>query len=285
MHEIHLQRISCHTCGVGFPIFEGIPLLVANVESHLKEIDRLAAQNPGWFNSDQVRYYDEGPYRDHLRRRQQYVSHTITSLIIRKAAPPASIRMLDLGCGDGANLRWLQPLGCNLFAADYNLARLIKTRRATPSSVKIVLTNIATRPFISGYFDIVFFNHVLEHIKDDKDALKNIHHIVASGGYVILGTPNEGSLWWQLAYKLEPESLARTDHKHFYTGDSLKNLCQEAGFEVVELKYIGYGLPHWSADAVFRSIPGIDDLMEQIGTKFFPDQASSLYLILRKITS
>jgi SAM-dependent methyltransferase len=283
--EPFLDKISCRTCGAVFPALEGIPLLVEDIQGHLREIDRLTAQNPNWYKSDQVHYYDQGPYRDHLNRRRQFVSSTITSFIKEKAAPTASIRMLDLGCGDGANIRWLEPLGCNLFATDYNLARLIKARRAALPSTKIVLSHIATMPFINGYFDIVFFNHVLEHIEDDRGALKNVYRITASDGYVILGTPNEGSLWWQMAYKLEPESLAGTDHKHFYTGVGLKILCEEVGFEVKELKYMGYGLPHWSGDAVFRNIPGMDDVMEQIGNRFFADQASSMYLILRKVAS
>lgn len=275
---------ACPACAKSFPLTGGIPVLVGDPESHLAMIRNQAVQKPNWYRGDQVRYYDEGPYRDHLRKRREYVLGVLTKLTADLNRPLQSVRLLDLGCGDGPNLRWLEPLGTGLYATDYNLERLVRAKSALPDRIRFFLSDIGRLPLADNHFDLIYFNHVLEHIPDDQGALNQIFRITAPGGHVILGAPNEGSLWWQLAYNLEPDTKTKSDHCHFYTGESLKRLCEKTGFRVLELKYLGYGLPHWTADSVFRNIQGVDDLMDQLGAKFFPDQASSIYLILRKET-
>ena len=131
-------------------------------------------------------------------------------------------------------------------------------------------------------FDLIICNHVIEHIDEFIVALANMKNMLAKGGILILGVPNEGAKWWQLAYDLEPNIRKITDHKHFFTMSYLINVLEHMGFEIAETKYIGYGLPHFTADSAFRAVPGVDDLMEQIGQKFFHDQASSMYIVCEK---
>ena len=64
--------------------------------------------------------------------------------------------------------------------------------------------------------DVVFLNHVLEHVPDDEGALRSVRRVLRPGGLLILGVPNEGCGWWQLAYRLQPKSRAQSDHVHFY---------------------------------------------------------------------
>lgn len=257
--------------------------MVEDPEAHMARIAQLSRDRPGWYDNDQAAAADAGPYRNHLRKRREYVKSVISKIdwtsSNRELRRP---RFLDFGCGDGHNLRWLRGYDFELYASDYNIERLVRAKTLMGDSSRIVMSDVMGLPFKRNWFDCIFLNHVIEHIPDDFSALMNLFKILAPGGTIILGTPNEGSDWWQLAYRLEPEIMKKTDHVHFYTGKSISCLCESVGFVIDELKYMGYGLPHWTADSVFRNIEGIDDLMDQIGTKFFHDQASSMYLVLRK---
>lgn len=44
-------------------------------------------------------------------------------------------------------------------------------------------------PFGENHFDVVLCNHVLEHVKDDIQAMKEIHRVLKPGGWAILQVP------------------------------------------------------------------------------------------------
>jgi SAM-dependent methyltransferase len=44
-------------------------------------------------------------------------------------------------------------------------------------------------PFPENHFDVVLCNHVLEHVKDDIQALREIHRVLKPGGWAILQVP------------------------------------------------------------------------------------------------
>jgi SAM-dependent methyltransferase len=52
---------------------------------------------------------------------------------------------------------------------------------------------------IEQTYDIVFLLDVLEHLEHPKDALKKIHKITSSDGYVCIKVPNKGSLLYRVA--------------------------------------------------------------------------------------
>ncbi len=121
-------------------------------------------------------------------------------------------------------------------------------------------------------------NHVLEHIPDAGGALAEVRRVLKPGGHAVIGVPNEGAAWWRLAYRLEPDVRASTDHVHFFTADALRAAIEDASLRVVEVEALGWGLPHFSLDARIRGHKWVDDLFERVGRRVLPRQASSLYL-------
>lgn len=78
-----------------------------------------------------------------------------------------------------------------LTGVDFNPLRLKRVKERFPE-VEVREFDLLKDNF-GKKFDIVIFNHVLEHIKDDELALQKLYDLVA-GGIVILGVPNEGCL-------------------------------------------------------------------------------------------
>ncbi|MFP4380623.1 MAG: GNAT family N-acetyltransferase [Candidatus Sumerlaeia bacterium] len=273
--------LACKRCDALYPVCEGIPLLVRDPDEHLRLMEKEIEANPAWYESSQLAWYDHGPCRHHLARRRDYVEAVLEKLGSDSGGIP---RLLDLGCGDGANTRWLADYAEEICACDYNLLRLRRCREQIPDEKpsQLCLANLHSLPWPDAHFDVVFCNHVVEHIPDDVHALESIRRVLKPGGTLILGVPNEGVIWWQMAYRLQAESLASSDHQHFYTDDMIRERAEMAGFEIEGMHYTGYGPPHWKWDKALRKYRRIDGLFEWLGHRLMRRQASSLYLVLKK---
>ncbi len=270
---------SCPQCHFAIEFVDGIPLLVS--DRHLLEETIADAKRQGldaWYTQPQLGQW-EGPYRHHIKKRRQWLEEVLATRMRGSGSRP--VNALDLGCGDGSNLTWLHERFSNLYGSDYNVVRLQRAAKLG-FNVRLFMADICNYPAEDNSFDVIFFNHVLEHIPDDAAALREVARILKPGGLLILGVPNEGAAWWQFAYRLQPKVLATSDHKHFYTAEMVAARCEAAGLSVEKTHHIGWGVPHWTLDAVVRRFKWVDDGLEWVGRRFFPAQASSLYVLLSK---
>ena len=270
------RRAFCDQCATPLAVHDGSLILVSDPGHHEQELAQARQLNPLWYRSEQPSA-DSSPWRHHLRKRRRYVEEVLRTELARRGIPRFP-RLLDLGCGDGTNLAWLRPFANELYGSDYNALRLTRARQQT-SEATLFLADVLDYPAFDASFTAIFFNHVLEHISDDMAALATIRRILTPDGLLILGVPNEGCWWWQLAYRRAPATLATTDHVHFYTAPQLCDKLERAGFTVVQVEHLGWGPPDWHWDGRLRQYRWADDLFEWLGRRLIPTQASSLYLI------
>jgi 2-polyprenyl-3-methyl-5-hydroxy-6-metoxy-1,4-benzoquinol methylase len=267
---------ACSRCGRAVPIEQGVPLLVRDWAPLREQVEAAAQVRPQWYLEEQPPE-QSSPWRHHLRKRRSYVQQAIRAHLQRRREARAA-RLLDLGCGDGNHLTWLSAFAERAYGSDYNLVRLVRAQAQNPEAT-IFAADVLDFPAEDGAFDVVFFNHVIEHIPDDVAALREVRRVLKPGGLLVLGTPNEGSWWWQLAYRRDPQSLATTDHVHFYTGDSIGARMRQAGLTLIETHYLGWGPPDWRLDGRIRKFKLVDDVLALVGRTLIPRQASSLYLL------
>lgn len=93
---------------------------------------------------------------------------------------------------------------------------------------KLYQFDLRSPPF-HEHFDVVALFDVLEHIADDKLALRNIHGMLRPGGRVILTVPAHRWLWSRI------DELA--GHHKRYNRKGLVSLLGSAGFEMLESRY------------------------------------------------
>lgn len=94
-------------------------------------------------------------------------------------------------------------------------------------------------PFEDNSFDVVFCNHVLEHVDDDFKVMKEFQRVLKPGGWAILQSP----IWYHLETTYEDlsitdpkerlEHFGQEDHVRIYGRDYADRLRQ-GGFDVVE---------------------------------------------------
>lgn len=280
LSEAALSELSrCPRCALTIETINGIPLLVRDrqlIEETIVDARRQGRQ--AWFSDPQIGQW-VGPYRHHVKKRKQWVEGVLAAWAARHGSE--AIVGLDLGCGDGSNLQWLRSHFSHLYGSDYNLLRLLRAAKLG-FDARLFMADICDYPVEADCFDVIFLNHVLEHIPDDAAALREVKRILKPEGLLILGVPNEGAAFWRLAYRLQPRTRATSDHVHYYTADSVAAKCEASGLTVEKVHPIGWGVPHWTLDAVIRRFKWVDDGLEKLGRRFFQGQATSLYLLLSK---
>ncbi len=110
------------------------------------------------------------------------------------------------------------------------------------SPIVDVKADILDLPFESDLFDVVFCNHVLEHIEDDHKAMCELYRVMKPGGWGIFQIPQDLSL--EKSYEdfsiSDPQERARHfgqyDHVRIYGKDYFDRL-RKAGFGVKEINY------------------------------------------------
>jgi SAM-dependent methyltransferase len=267
----------CGACGFTAGDASGVPVLVADRERI--EVAIETARTSGrraWYEAPQTDQW-RGPYRHHLAKRRVYLDAALRRHAPRRGERP--IVALDLGCGDGEHLPWLRGWADAVAGSDYNPLRLARAAVHAPEAF-LLLADVTNHPGADRSVDLMFFNHVLEHVPDDIAALREVRRMLRPDGVCVLGAPNEGAALWRLAYRLQPSARAASDHVHFYTADALAGRCRAAGLTVREVEHIGWGVPHWKLDAMIRGHKAVDDALERVGRRLWPRQATSLYLIL-----
>lgn len=153
-------------------------------------------------------------------------------------------RILDAGCGYGNVTRFLLPNRERVVGLDHSPAfyEAVRDRFASWRNFRAVLGDLAASGLWASLagerFDTVVCLNVLEHLKDDVAALGAFHAVLPPGGTLVLLVPAHGWLFG---------SLDRADgHYRRYSRRTLARRVQEAGFRVVELRWLNLaGIAGW----------------------------------------
>jgi SAM-dependent methyltransferase len=159
------------------------------------------------------------------------------ALIRKFGAERIQGKLLVNGCGVGEYLSRLAPETETAVGLDIELPRLLKAKR---SRAHLVCAAGEHLPFRSNEFTAVLSNEVIEHVQDDRLAIKEISRSLESGGVFVLFCPNRGypfethGIYWQGNYyfgnKLLINYLPRNlrnrlvPHVRVYTRKDLKKL-------------------------------------------------------------
>lgn len=134
--------------------------------------------------------------------------------------------ILDIGSKDGKKARYVLDKG-NLIMSD-----LIPNNNLSP----FVVASATFLPFRRNSFDLVIILHVIEHIKDDKNALKEIYRVLKEKGTMLLVTPNAKRLEdiYSFIIKVIRKSPHRyplnPDHVFEYGAADIRNLLIQSEF-------------------------------------------------------
>ena len=104
------------------------------------------------------------------------------------------------------------------------------------SPIVDIKADILDLPFADESFDVIFCNHVLEHIEDDRKAMSELYRVMKKGGWGILQVPMKNSL--EKTYedftitdpKERQKHFGQYDHVRWYGMDYFDRL-KSVGFD------------------------------------------------------
>ena len=135
-------------------------------------------------------------------------------------------RILDVGCGTGANLLMLSKYG-DAEGVDVSEDALAFCRERGLESVKLGAAE--ELPYDDGTFDLVTALDVVEHMDNDLAGLREMRRVLRPGGRVLLFVPTFMFLWG-----LQDDV---SNHRRRYRLPELRRVLEQAGFEIERTTY------------------------------------------------
>lgn len=144
----------------------------------------------------------------------------------------APARILDSGCGTGANLVALGGFG-SAFGVDVAAEAIAFSRRR---GARVVRGSVLALPFRSAAFDLVTSFDVLYHrwVDDDRAAALELARVLRPGGLLLVRVPALKLLWGA--------HDAAVHSRHRYSRAELLSLLDQAGFEILRTSYANFFL-------------------------------------------
>ena len=183
----------------------------------------------GW-NSDLTEFHEtEADNGQHYidRASREYACSTI-----KKNLPSDGI-ILEIGSSSGFLLQDMKKTFPETFVigSDCIPEPLEKIARKHPD-VPLIQFDLVNCPLPDNCVDVVVALNVLEHIEDDRAALKQLHRILKPGGHAILEVPANQDL-----YDFYDKQL-----KHFrrYSLNELSDKSERAGFVLKNASHLGF---------------------------------------------
>jgi SAM-dependent methyltransferase len=141
-------------------------------------------------------------------------------------APAGSaLRILDVGCGTGANLEMLSQFG-EAEGVDVSDDALEFCRRKGLAVQKGIAERL---PYADESFDITTALDVIEHLDDDIAGLREMHRVTRTGGYALVFVPAFMWLWG-----VQDDV---SNHRIRYTRKQIAERVRKAGFQVERATY------------------------------------------------
>jgi SAM-dependent methyltransferase len=199
--------------------------------------------------------------------------------MIRRYAPLEGARILDVGCGLGMYVRAFRCFSDQVYGVDVDPEKVAQASQELPH----IQTALAEElPFADGFFDVVLLHEVLEHVDDDRQAVREAHRVTKVGGRIVVFAPNRLWPWethgvfWRGQYRFGniplvnylPNSLRNrlVGHVRVYTGHGLRRLFHGLPVCILHHSTIYPGFDNLAAGrpALARLVRGVTYTFEKV---------------------
>ncbi len=160
--------------------------------------------------------------------RRAILESFLASIVKKFPASQSELRILDVGCGTGANIEMLSQFG-QAEGVDVSDDALEFCRR---KGLTVQKGLAETLPYEDGTFDITTALDVIEHLDDDVAGLREMFRVTKSGGYSLFFVPAFMWLWGV------QDDISH--HRIRYTKKQIVERIEKAGFTIDRATYANF---------------------------------------------
>jgi 2-polyprenyl-3-methyl-5-hydroxy-6-metoxy-1,4-benzoquinol methylase len=157
-------------------------------------------------------------------------------------------KYLDLGCGPGF-------VASVIDSDKYIKYGLDPSKKAIKIAEQYmdytVIGFLEDDTFKEEFFDVIFCNHVIEHVEDPIDFVKKLNKILKTHGHLIIASPNFDSGAARL-FQDKYRMLHDKTHISLFSDFSLKSLLEDHGFIVDTIDYPFFDTEYFTEENLLR---------------------------------
>lgn len=143
----------------------------------------------------------------------------------------AGDRLLDVGCGNGSWLKVARRAQWDVAGTDPDPA----ARDLAGKDGIVVKPNLANWSSQASQFAAVTLNHVIEHVHDPVETLKECAALLRPGGMLFVETPNVDAFGHAL-FGADWRGLEPPRHLALFNRESLESVLERAGFSNIRFR-------------------------------------------------
>lgn len=143
--------------------------------------------------------------------------------------------VLDVGCSAGVLLTFLRKEGFSISGIEPNYKAYLMAKKIHNQKIHHGTLSTFYRKNKKKY-DVIIYNHVLEHISDIEKEFNLIKKAIKKQGIFVLGTPNYDNFIFHLRKKFW-ESLMPKEHIWHFSKRNLIFLLKKNDFSILEISF------------------------------------------------
>lgn len=180
--------------------------------------------------------------------------------------------LLENGCGVGMYVEKLSTFGGRVIGLEYDFERAMEAHIRSDEIINAAGESI---PLPSSTFDLILSHEVIEHVQDDRAAIREMVRVLKPGGRAVIFCPNIGypfethGIYWQGEYQFGnklfvnylPRSLRNklAPHVRVYSRADMQRL-----FEGLEVKFIERTIIFGAYDNIIARFGGLGKFLRAI---------------------
>lgn len=153
-------------------------------------------------------------------------------------------KVLDVGCGNGAMSAGLkEKQNLEVWGVEFMENEAQKARNKLDRVISNTIEK-SIEELPDEYFDVIYFNDVLEHLSNPNKVLEAIKSKLSANGQIISSIPNVRyhkvfqQYIFKKDWKYEGAGVMDFTHLRFFTSKSIREMYEEAGYDIVYHKGI-----------------------------------------------
>lgn len=201
------------------------------------------------------------------------------AFITKAAANRTALDLLDVGCGSGTLLGLMKRSGFRVIGVDFS--KEAAALAETENGVQVVAGSLEDARFPAHSFDIVTLFHVMEHVTNPRNVLREVARILRPEGSVVLQVPNIDS-WQFRMFGSHWYGLDIPRHVIDYSKDAMLRLLSDAGFTIHRIRH--FNLRDNAPAFVSSLFPSLDPAGRAVRYRKYNIQESSALAWTRHLT-